>query len=129
MLATSLTDPACDDAEPSVASVSHGSVTSFVSPEDANAKAQSKLLSDGQNYANANGTCPPSSSCTPSICQAQGLAYKCVAGVCEQGFQIFTGVEIMVNGVPHCEYYYEWSDLSRSYYSLPSGGSSCLMSF
>jgi hypothetical protein len=106
-----------------------GTVTSIVSAADANILAQAKVNAEGQAYANANGTCTPSSSCTPSICQAQGQAYKCVAGVCEQGFQIFTGVEIMVNGVPHCEYYYEWSDLSRSYYSLPSGGSSCLMSF
>jgi hypothetical protein len=106
-----------------------GSVTSSQSIDHANLLAQAKVNAEGQAYANANGICTPLSTCTPSICQAQGLDYKCVRGVCEQAFPIFTGVEIMINNVPHCEYYYEWSDLSRSYHSIPSGGSTCVMSF
>jgi len=106
-----------------------GMFTSTISPQDANNKAIAYLNANGVAYANANGICTPLISCTPSVCQALGQDYKCMGSDCERGFQIFTGEEIMVNGVPHCEFYYEWSDFSRLYGSIASGGGACLPTF
>jgi YD repeat-containing protein len=84
-------------------------VTSSISQADANAKAQQKVQQEGQAYANANGTCTPTPTCNESVCMASGPEYRCVNGVCEVGFKVYTA-SVYVGGMYECYYRYEWSD-------------------
>lgn len=84
-------------------------VTSTISQADANAKAQQKVQNEGQAYANANGTCTPTPTCNEGVCIASGPEYRCVNGVCEVGFKVYTA-SVYVGGMYECYYRYEWSD-------------------
>jgi len=81
--------------------------SSTISVDDANLKAQSEISTNGQNYANANGTC--SSPCT-------GNENKLINGNCETGIKVYTK-SVLWGSDPttyNCTYHYEWSDGSRS---------------
>ncbi len=60
-----------------------GRFTSMVSQADANAQAVAALNTEGQAYANANGTCTPTGGC--GTCS--GNDRKCINNVCETGVQ------------------------------------------
>lgn len=89
----------------------------------ANALAQEELTTNGQIYANYNGTC--TSTCNSTNCNGEG--YACIYGTCEQGYKIYTGTYTS-NGTTYCVYHYEFSDGSWSgdYYE-PSGGMGCII--
>jgi hypothetical protein len=90
-------------------SVSAGKYTSTVSQADADQQAQNDVSTNGQAYANANGTCSPVISCS-------GVDQKLVDGVCETGVKVYTK-STYLGGYPvqyQCIYHYEWSDGSWS---------------
>jgi YD repeat-containing protein len=96
-----------------------GTYISTLSQADADQKAWNDILTNGQAYANAMGTCTQS-SCTPSNCT--GEEYKCVYGVCEQGVKVYTYIEQINANLWTCTYHYEWSDgsWSQDYYEESS---------
>lgn len=84
--------------------------TYFASTQAAsNALAQNDINTNGQAYANANGTCTP--ICTNCTANSQ----KCIYGFCETGFKICVScyfdysMWMFVN-----TFYYRWSDGSIS---------------
>ncbi len=79
----------------------------------ANQLAQDDVNANGQNYANATGTCTLL-VCNTSACTANGPAFKCVNGICEQGIKVYTQSIPKGGGQFTCIYHYEWSDGSWS---------------
>jgi hypothetical protein len=88
-----------------------GTYISTVSQNIADSLAQYDVDTNGQAYANANGTC--TSNCNSSNCN--GLDKKCVNGVCETGVRVCidsyfdSGLGMFVN-----TYHYEFSDSTWS---------------
>jgi YD repeat-containing protein len=83
---------------------------SAISQADADARAQSDLLINGQTYANAVGTCTPP-GCTYTNCEWTVPNKHCVNGVCETGWKVFTGSYFDVSIHKWiCTYHWEWSD-------------------
>ncbi len=85
--------------------------SSSVSQADANAKAMSDVVANGQNYANSNGTC--TIVCNSSNCNA--VNKKCINNVCQTGVKVYTS-SVWDAGLNKyvCTYHYEWSDGSWS---------------
>ena len=84
--------------------------SSTVSVDDANLKAQNEISTNGQSYANANGTC----SLSMPVCT--GVDSKLINGNCETGIKVYTkSMEWGSNPTTYnCTYHYEWSDSSWS---------------
>ena len=81
---------------------------STISQSDANQLAYTEVNTNGQAYANANGTC--------TAIQCTGDDRKMVNGVCEIGVKVYTK-SMYWGGDPEqyqCVYHYEWSDGSWS---------------
>jgi hypothetical protein len=77
--------------------------SSTISQADADSKATADKTANGQNYADANGTC--------TLCT--GVAYKILNHNCELGSKVFTNS--VKQGTQYlCTYHYEWSDGSHS---------------
>ncbi|MEO7210705.1 MAG: DUF5977 domain-containing protein, partial [Chitinophagaceae bacterium] len=92
-----------------VYSIPVGKYFSTISQADANSKAQADIDTNGQNNANANGTC--TLKCTNCI----GENKKCVNELCETGVKHIVGVVQVNEGGPWvCTYYWIWSDGSSS---------------
>lgn len=107
-------------------SISANTVSSYISIADANLRALQRVQNEGQDFANANGSCNPISSCNFGNCNNNGPMFACINGFCETGVQIHTG-EVYMNWQYYCRYHYEWSDGSRSVdYFTPSFGFGCL---
>ena len=87
--------------------VAANTYSSTVSQADADAKAQNNINTNGQNYANTNGTC--SFIC----CSITGNDKKCVNGSCQTGVKVYTDSQMMYGSII-CTYHYEWSDGSWS---------------
>jgi hypothetical protein len=85
---------------------------SLVSIAEANQLALNNINQNGQTYANTNGTCTLSGSCTTSNCN--GLDKKCIGGVCQTGIKVVTGTTQISTHLYECTYHYEWSDGSWS---------------
>ncbi len=98
---------------------------------DADQLALNYLNANGQAYANANGTCTATPSCSPATCSAQGEAWACINGICELGIQVFTNSYFdYFSGTYMCVYHYEYSDGSwSSDYTISTGGAQCFLSF
>lgn len=89
--------------------VPQGMYSSTISQAQANQLAINDVNSNGQNYANTNGTCTV--GCDPNSCT--GEQFKCVNNVCEQGVRVNT--DTYYNGSQWvCIYHYEFSDGSWS---------------
>jgi hypothetical protein len=89
-----------------------GKYSSTVSQAAADQQATNDINANGQNYANANGTCSVP-LCNGSLCSGEDK--KCISNYCE------TGVKVYTNSVYHpssnsytCTYHYEWSDATWS---------------
>ena len=86
-----------------VYTVPAGAYTSTISQADADSKATADETANGQNYANANGTC--------TLCT--GNAYKIINHACELGNKVYTA-SVPQGSQYLCTYHYEWSDGSHS---------------
>ena len=89
----------------------------------ADSLAQNDVDSNGQAYANANGTCTV--ECTTSNCS--GANKKCINNVCETGVKVYTSSVQL--GLHHwlCTYHYEWSDGSWSQNYTEEPTTQCLI--
>lgn len=92
-------------------SVSANIYSSSISQADANKKALNDITANGQNYANAVGTCTV--VCNSGNCT--GVNKKCINNTCETGVKVNTD-SYWVAGMNKwaCVYHYEWSDASWS---------------
>jgi hypothetical protein len=102
--------------------VSAGMFSSATSQADVDLQALNYLNTNGQSYANDpsnGGTCTATLTCNVTTCSAQGAAFKCVNGNCEQGIKVSTdnGCNIIYINYPNdyeydCweTYHYEFSD-------------------
>lgn len=67
---------------------------------------QTRWLIDGYNLP----ACPLA-NCNSATCAGQGPQYKCVYGVCEEGYKIYTDSYYKLQTKEWiCTYHYEWSD-------------------
>lgn len=95
--------------ESAIYSVAANTYSSSVSLAAANQLAQNDINANGQAYANANGGCIY--SCNSGNCSGQDK--KCVNGVCETGYRVYTSSSY--DGTTYaCVYHYEFSDGSWS---------------
>lgn len=88
---------------------------------DADAAAQNDVNTNGQIYANNNGTCL-TTGCTTGSGNCNGPDLKCIRGVCEKAKKVMKGY--------YCDgtmfqviYQYVWSDGSKSNQFTELGGS------
>jgi YD repeat-containing protein len=89
----------------------------------ADAMAQAQVDANGQAYANANGTCTPV-GCSGANCSGENK--KCVGGVCETGFKVYTSsVWNESMNAYECTYHYEFSDFSWSANYVEYSGGEC----
>lgn len=99
-------------AVPYVYSIPAGKYFSTVSQADANSKAQRELVANGQNTANANGTC--TKKCTNCV----GEDKKCINDLCETGVKVVDVIgQDPLGGLWTCWYHWLWSDGSKIYYT------------
>jgi YD repeat-containing protein len=104
-------------------SVSAGTYTSTISQADANQQAINAVNAGGQAYANSNGTCTPV-GCSEVNCSGENK--KCVGGVCETGYKVYTSSvwNESINAY-ECTYHYEFSDFSWSENYVEYSGGEC----
>jgi hypothetical protein len=112
-------------------SVAANTYGSSISQAHANQLAIDDVTSNGQNYANTNGTCTePTATCNSSNCVGQDK--KCVLNRCETGIKVCVSSEYdEVVGQFLNTYHYEFSDgtwsSNTSEYSLcDCPGANCL---
>jgi len=85
--------------------VNAGTFSSLISQDDADAKAQNMINTNGQATANSNLSCMTCS----------GIDKKIINGVCETGAKVYTGSTYnSTTNIYSCAYRYEWSDGSTS---------------
>ena len=101
--------------------------SSTISQQDADNQAQADVNANGQTYANTNGTCTP--NCNTSTCTANGPAYKCVYGQCEQGIKVYTNSQYISPHYYICTYHYEWSDGSWSQNYTEESVTHCMIAY
>jgi YD repeat-containing protein len=107
-------------------SVPAGMFSSTISPEDAQQKAIDYANANGQANANDFGLCIPSDNCNYNNCGYQGPNFKCINGVCYQGYPVYLGPDL--NNSNECRWQYKWWD--GSYLDMPNMpkiGETCLM--
>ncbi len=90
-----------------------GTYTSTISQADADQKAQNDVNTNGQNYANANGTCTP--LCNQVNCT--GNDKKCINGLCETGTWVVISTQKINKTTWVCTYAYCFSDGTFSTYT------------
>lgn len=99
--------------------------TSLISKEFANQLAQNDINSNGQAYANTNGTCIVI-VCHPGNCIGQDK--RCVNGNCETGIRINTASDYNpTTGRWDCTYHYEWSDGAWSSNFIEDSSYECMI--
>jgi YD repeat-containing protein len=101
--------------------VAANTYSSTISQADANQQAQNNINTNGQAYANTNGTCT-GYTCNTGNCNAADK--KCVNGVCETGLRI-NKTSTYKKGVWTCTYVYRWSDCSESQVYTETGTTAC----
>jgi YD repeat-containing protein len=101
--------------------VAANTYSSTISQADANQQAQNNINTNGQAYANTNGTCT-GYTCNTGNCNAADK--KCVNDVCETGLRI-NKTSTYKKGVWTCTYVYRWSDCSESQVYTETGTTAC----
>ncbi|MGN6264724.1 MAG: hypothetical protein ACTHM5_03575 [Ginsengibacter sp.] len=85
---------------------------------------QTRWVNNGYNAS----ACTPYIPCSSGNCDSRGPQYKCVDGVCETGFKVFTDSHFD-SSIGHyvCTYHYEWSDdtWSQDYTQVNPGMFQC----
>ncbi|MET0464122.1 MAG: DUF5977 domain-containing protein [Chitinophagaceae bacterium] len=103
--------------------VAASTYSSTVSLAAANQLAQNNINANGQSYANTNGNCTPI-PCDSGNCGGENR--KCVNGVCEIGYKVYTSsVWNESMNKYECTYHYEFSDYSWSQNYIEYSGGEC----
>lgn len=103
--------------------VAAGMFSSAISQADADQQALNYINSNGQAYANNNGSCTPNNVCT----NCTGDDKKCINNECELGMRVNTNSYYdSYAGKWWCVYHYEWSDGSWSVDYEEENNSPCL---